>query len=1035
MHPVRAIAVLSMIFGPLASRPGFAQDTPLHNRVTVNYREISVSEALKDLGSKAGVRFECSKKLLLGLSLDNFSSTNREAGRVATRILRPRGLKLELDRLGGEAVKVVEVDPLDEFKVKREEVYGFSSKPKVTRVGDKVTIEFVSRGWCDATVVIEERAGGKIIRHLASGVLGENAPEPFLWYSKRQILIWDGKDDQGRYVDDMDAITVRVSLGLKPQFERTLFWCPQKRVGIENCPLIASAPEGVYIYEGEGIDMLRLFDHEGNYVKTIYPFSSDKVKAVKGLSWQTLPQSGDSLPAKSGHAHHSTLLKFGTTMDRKEGSAGMALAIRGDRIALAGLKLCRLSPKGTSGDFDLLGPRTSVPYRNRRGQNVAVVPRSMAFSPDGKYLYLTGFVAGGGAWGGDSLKFLHGVARINFEGKGNAAPSIFMGVLDEKGAGNGPNQLHTPTSVACDAKGRVYVADYMNDRVQVFTPDGKTIKSLKIAKPASIQIHHKSQELYIFSHWIFDCDIHVRKAMKATLTHLGPLEDPKKIAGYPLPLNGHDSAGGYFGRDTGLQYRMALDSYTEPPTIWLVPGKAGIADEGRALQGIYGTDAIAHKAQIKLLVARPKSLEVKRDFGKDILASVKRVKAPVHSKQRLFVNPVSQKLYVWEGDSGVHKACRELVEIDPESGSTKTIKLPFTTEDLDFGPDGLVYLRTDTHVARFEFPAWREVPWDYGEERKKPGFDQDGAELIGTLVLPGKRPGWFHLGGMGVSPKGHLVVACFNSASKGIRHRVDGARPIPKSMGKPYTPPLYPGRPIWGEFHVWDRHGKVLFEDAIPGLTVTDGVMIDRNDNLYALASKSRVLKGKPYPLAWTETLFKVVPKQGKVISSNSNVPVPLTRDALPRRPKDMQNLRGENWIETPEWIYGGVGHGGDPGGISNCVCWNARCALDYLARTFAPEVDHYSVAVLDTNGNLITRVGRYGNVDDGMPLIKESGPPAPRSIGGDEVGLFHAAYVGTCTDRRLFIADAGNRRILSVKLAYHSEAKVALKDVKDEKR
>ena len=87
-------------------------------------------------------------------------------------------------------------------------------------------------------------------------------------------------------------------------------------------------------------------------------------------------------------------------------------------------------------------------------------------------------------------------------------------------------------------------------------------------------------------------------------------------------------------------------------------------------------------------------------------------------------------------------------------------------------------------------------------------------------------------------------------------------------------------------------------------------------------------------------------------------------------------------------------------------------------------------MAVLDTNGNLILRVGRYGNVDDGKPLIAQGGPAKTRSIGGDEVALFHADFVGTDSDKRLFIADLGNACIRSVKLGYHVEQRVALKDV-----
>jgi hypothetical protein len=84
-------------------------------------------------------------------------------------------------------------------------------------------------------------------------------------------------------------------------------------------------------------------------------------------------------------------------------------------------------------------------------------------------------------------------------------------------------------------------------------------------------------------------------------------------------------------------------------------------------------------------------------------------------------------------------------------------------------------------------------------------------------------------------------------------------------------------------------------------------------------------------------------------------------------------------------------------------------------------------VVVIDTNGNTILRVGRFGNVDDGRPLDPTGGPPNTRSIGGDEVALFNPRFVATDTDRRLFIADRGNLRILAVELRYHTEERVPL--------
>ena len=107
---------------------------------------------------------------------------------------------------------------LEEFKIKRESVFEFESKPKVTRNGDAVTIEFTTKSFCDVTVAIEN-ADGNIVCHFASGVLGSNAPLPFQKDSKQQKIIWDSKDDKGVYVENKDRIVVRVSLGIKAQID------------------------------------------------------------------------------------------------------------------------------------------------------------------------------------------------------------------------------------------------------------------------------------------------------------------------------------------------------------------------------------------------------------------------------------------------------------------------------------------------------------------------------------------------------------------------------------------------------------------------------------------------------------------------------------------------------------------------------------------------------------------------------------------------------------------------------------------------
>jgi hypothetical protein len=278
---------------------------------------------------------------------------------------------------------------------------------------------------------------------------------------------------------------------------------------------------------------------------------------------------------------------------------------------------------------------------------------------------------------------------------------------------------------------------------------------------------------------------------------------------------------------------------------------------------------------------------------------------------------------------------------------------------------------------------------------------------------------------MAVSPRGHLVVAVNNYGTQPANRKDVYETPV-EPGGKPYVPPNYPGRVRWGEVHVWDRHGQMLYEDAVPGLNRLDGLGIDRDDNLYVLSTTTRVLDGQRYFNDMTETLMKVQPKKARVLSPSDRAAVTLAPEAQPKRPPDVSNSHvGPAWVEGAEWFYGGVGFAGKNASRSGggCDCYNARFALDFLGRSFAPEIDHYSVAVLDSAGNLILRVGQYGNADS-------AGPNSAVPLSGDGVGLVYAPYVATQTDRRLFIADPGNARIVSVRLDYRASETVRLRDV-----
>jgi hypothetical protein len=945
-------------------------------------------------------------------------------------------------------------DDLDEFRIKRANTFEFSTKPQVTWTGDRVTITFTSKAYCDATVVVEN-SDGKIVRHLASGVLGDNAPAPFQKRSLRQSLVWDGKDDRGRYIDNKQRLNVRVSLGLKPQFERTLFWSPHKRVA-NACPLLVATAEGIYLFEGRGSDQVKLFDHQGDYVRTIYPFAAEQLAKTRGVTSHDFPQDGKRLPIKHGFVQASLLTsgtsalfagkyKFGT------GYAAQVMAVQQGRIALGYDYINRLATDGTTGGQNLKGPKIGLKvnwrgYGGQGGGEEILGPMSAAFSPDARWLYLTGFMwrefyAGNGGC-------YQAVLRLRYDDD-NAKPEVFVGKMTFEDHGNDNDHFTVPSSVACDAQGRVYVTDFMNDRVQIFDPQGTFLKSIKTAKPAKVLVSPIDGQVWIFSWPIYGASNELLKRHKfdwrkvaPTLTRFGSFENPRRQSSVPLPVQ--VNLRGFF--HSGPFIDVAVDWWAKQPTLWLSTKKHNVSRIDVAWGGAKAYDKRAKDEWlvdgIRMLVEEDGKWQERRNFAKDARQSVKRIKPPDFSRQRLYVNPQNEKLYIAE-DAGFDKSFSQMVQIEPTTGQIQLVELPFNCEDMCFDAEGQAYLRTDTLVARYDSKTWRESPGDYGEEHQNVGFSSSAsrrrANLISGLRIPGRRPVCWNAGGMGVSPKGHLIVSCCSRAVIADRKAAKQSaweRRRGLSSGKPYTPTMYPGRARWQEIHVWNRHGKLVYEDAFPGSTILNGVEMDARDNLYVMAAPNRVLNGKPYFNEMAGTVVKLKPKQAKVLSSKSRVAIPLAEELFPRRNKDIRSsTAGSAWIEGAEWLYGGVGYGGfntsRAGG--GCHCWNSKFTLDLLARSFAPEMDHYSVAVLDAAGNLILRIGKYGNVDDGQPLVKQGGPASPRSIGGDEVALFHAAFVATHTDRRLYIADGGNARILSVRLGYHATETVQMRDVKEQ--
>ncbi|MHC4917558.1 MAG: hypothetical protein ACYTGB_18945 [Planctomycetota bacterium] len=85
----------------------------------------------------------------------------------------------------------------------------FASKPSARKTGDKVSISFAVSAPTDVEVSVLD-AKGRIVRHLAAGLLGGKTPPPApLKPGLKQELRWDLRDDFGRSARNGPSRSVR----------------------------------------------------------------------------------------------------------------------------------------------------------------------------------------------------------------------------------------------------------------------------------------------------------------------------------------------------------------------------------------------------------------------------------------------------------------------------------------------------------------------------------------------------------------------------------------------------------------------------------------------------------------------------------------------------------------------------------------------------------------------------------------------------------------------------------------------------------
>lgn len=519
---------------------------------------------------------------------------------------------------------------------------------------------------------------GKVIRHLAAGVLDLNAPSPFQQATLKQKLIWDGKDDQAKTISASGG-KIQISLGLTPRFSRILCSAVEGVASRGPIGIKVDHNGNLYIVEGDlwvfppgvasviQVLSVKAFDREGNYLRTLVPFRADlspeKTSEVEFLitkDKRLIPLSGPS-----GHRSYCGFIRGspGTTRHLPVITSDGRLIFPCGKDAISGSR--RLISIGIDG---------SVPKKQFEGPPFQ--PNSVnsgnifsALSPDEKYLYF----AGAHSKRESVSAPCHAVYRVRLDANEPARP--FIGKEFE--TGNNESEFNEPRGIDVDSKGRIFVGDYLNDRIQVFDAEGKFIKFLPVVGPEQVQVNRKTEAIYVLSvksrgqRHNYTKNISWETYEEKSVIKYASLNDWRVIAEINLPKRQKHM------HDAGPI--MVLDDNANEPILW-------VANVGR-----QEVEDILWK-----IVDRGDKLE-------KVEHKVPRLNRHAHVSPQLAADRENNELYAFGTPQG-H------VKINPSTGEvTKLIltgeqdkNLPGIVGSASIGPGGMLYIRSARMLEKGE---------------------------------------------------------------------------------------------------------------------------------------------------------------------------------------------------------------------------------------------------------------------------------------------------------------------------------------------
>jgi len=818
---------------------------------------------------------------------------------------------------------------------------------------------------------------------------------------------------------------------------------------------------------------VRVFDRQGEYLRTILPYPAS-TPPERTAPIGEIRVEGQRLPIVFS-SHSQSLQPLTATLREQQ----MAFSPKGHLLLVSGVghwaengppqHLLALHPEGGAPeDTGFVGPRIRRPVGylgGGAGDTKAWAFSAVAASPDGQWIYLTNMISGRATPGPtrEQFKNQHAVYRLRWTDQKLGEPFLGAG---EPGEDDG--HFNWPRGLATDPDGNLYVCDHGNNRVMVFSPDGKLLGKIPVKDPHQITVHPKTRELYVLSTNDLTAAWDSRYGRVAKFSPLceGKSEELAAFSSSPHLPGG---APGKFRPAEPFPWAMALDESANPPKLWvamleqrtygwghtrvkLIP----VLDHGESLRPGHDVTDDRGLPMVMFLAVDPvrnRLLVRGRTYGYRALdqASGETSVLP-ETVADAYEIAVDRKGNCYRyGPWGSNVVLRYDPEGRPlpfESTGTNRLVVPLyargtiSGRGLCVGPDGTVYaianglLRKQgcgqgvTRVMAFApdgaLTNGNLVP-SLGLGDCSVGVDASGNIYLGINVKPADKPYPLEFAKLlpGAEGQGPSTWWWWPDARNGA-DKAGGRRPVPWCY--PYQNPyLF----HWGAVLKFGPDGGTIEREKRTPMSCAGDyrLNVDRAGELVAAAdAAARQGDWQEARAGYEEAAILDPENQAARAGLRSarrhagEALLPLSHDDSAEAVQVYRSgyLDSNTTITGAEWRYAGFGPcpaSGQPWGDPGCVCYNGRFAVDPYGRVFLPNPFRFCVEITDTGGNRLLRFGAYGNADSAGPDSREPEPAI----------AFGFPYAVAGCEGRVYVSDILNERIAAIRLSYAAEASCAI--------